>query len=135
FAAAVEHAGGGCLVAGEAVPDDLLDRVAGELGDRPVVTSAEPAARRLGELLAARGATVGDASVARAARAGLGVTGAAAAVAATGSVALDSRTRGTRWASLLPPVHLCVVDVNVLVPAPRSAERLVGEQVISRVAA
>ncbi|HEX6418776.1 MAG TPA: LUD domain-containing protein [Acidimicrobiales bacterium] len=126
FAAAVEHAGGTCHVAGDRVPDDLLDRVAREVGDRPVVTSGEPDARDLGGSLAARGATVEGASVAGAARAGLGVTGAAAAVAATGSLMLDSRAVGTRWASLLPPVHLCVVRVNVLVPAPADVLRGLG---------
>ena len=126
FADAVAHAEGTCHVVEGEVPDDLLDRVAAELGGRSVVTSAEPEARAVGRRLAARGAPVGDASVAAAAGAGLGVTGAVAAVAATGSVVLDSRAAGGRLASLLPTVHLCVVGVNNLFPAPADVLRGLG---------
>jgi L-lactate dehydrogenase complex protein LldG len=131
FAAAVAHADGVChVVAGDmadgGVPDDLLDRLVAELGDRSVVTSAEPAAQAVGRRLADRGVTVSDATVEAAARAGLGVTGAVAAIAATGSVVLDSRAAGGRTASLLPSVHLCVVAVNSLFPAPADVLRGLG---------
>jgi L-lactate dehydrogenase complex protein LldG len=126
FAAAVEHAAGVCHVVDRDVPDELLDRLVAELGGRSVVTSAEPAAQAVGRRLAERGVTVEDATVEGAARAGLGVTGAAAAVAATGSLVLDSRVAGGRVASLLPAVHLCVVDVNSLLPAPADVLRRLG---------
>jgi L-lactate dehydrogenase complex protein LldG len=126
FADAVAHAEGTCHVVERAVPDDLLDQLVDELGDRSVVVSAEDGARAIGRRLADRGAAVEDASVESAARAGLGVTGAVAAVAATGSVVLDSRAAGGRAASLLPAVHLCVVAVNTLFPAPADVLRRLG---------
>jgi L-lactate dehydrogenase complex protein LldG len=141
FVAAVAHAEGTCHVvpgtagggdssdAGGVGLDGLLDDLVAELGDRSVVVSAEPAARDLGRRLAARGTTVADATVERAAAAGLGITGAVAAVAATGSVVLDSRVAGGRSASLLPTVHLCVVSVNSLVAAPADVLRRLGSAV------
>lgn len=118
FAAAVEAADGVCHVVEGDVPGDLLDRLVAELGDRSVVVTPEPLSQGVGRRLAERGATVADASVERAAAAGLGVTGAVAAVAATGSVVLDSGVAGGRIASVLPTVHLCVASVNTLLPTP-----------------
>jgi L-lactate dehydrogenase complex protein LldG len=126
FVEAVRHAEGTCHVAPGGVPDDLLDRLVAELDGRPVVTSAEPVAAGVGARLAARGAAVAEATPERAAAAGLGVTGAIAAIAATGSVVLDSRAAGGRTASLLPAVHLCVIDVNCLCPTPADVLRRLG---------
>jgi len=126
FVAAVAHAEGVYHVVDREVPDDLLDRLVDELGDRGVVTSREPAAERIGERLAGRGAAVGPATVEAAAAAGLGVTGAVAGVAATGSMVLDSRVAGGRIASLLPSVHLCVLSVNNLLATPADALRNLG---------
>jgi L-lactate dehydrogenase complex protein LldG len=126
FADAVTHAEGTCHVVAGGVPDDLLDRLVDELDGRPVVTSAEPLAVAVGARLAERGAPVSPATPETSAAAGLGVTGAVAAVAATGSLVLDSRAAGGRTASLLPAVHLCVVEVNVLVPTPADVLRRLG---------
>jgi L-lactate dehydrogenase complex protein LldG len=126
FAAAVEAADGTCHVVEGVVPDELVDRLVAELGDRSVVVTPEPLAQGVGRRLAERGATVEEASVERAAAAGLGVTGAVAAVAATGSVVLDSRVAGGRIASVLPAVHLCVASVNSLLPTPGDVLRRLG---------
>lgn len=126
FADAVAHAEGTCHVVAGDVPDDLLDRLGAELGGRPVVTSAEPLATGVGARLAARGVEVSAATPETAAAAGLGVTSAVAAVAATGSLVLDSRAAGGRSASLLPAVHLCVVNVNSVVPTPADVLRRLG---------
>ena len=126
FADAVAHAEATCHVVAGDVPDDLLDALVGELAGRPAVVSAEPMAQAVGARLAARGVEVADSTPERAAAAGLGVTGAVAAVAATGSIVLDSRAAGGRTTSLLPAVHLCVVDVNVLVPTPADVLRRLG---------
>jgi L-lactate dehydrogenase complex protein LldG len=133
FADAVAHAASTCHVVDGDVPDELLDRVVDELAGRSVVTSAEPVARAVGRRLAERGVTVEDATatdavVEAASRAGLGVTGAVAAIAATGSLVLDSRAAGGRIVSLLPPVHLCVVAVNTLVAAPADVLRGLGSE-------
>lgn len=126
FADAVAHAEGTCHVVAGEVPDDLLDRLVAELGGRPVVTSAEPVATAVGARLAERGVEVAPATPETSAAAGLGVTSAVAAVAATGSLVLDSRAAGGRTASLLPAVHLCVVAVNTLVPTPADVLRRLG---------
>ncbi len=129
FADAVAHSEGTCHVVDGDVPDDLLDRLVAELGDRPAVVSAEPEATAFGERLAARGVEAGEATPERAATAGLGVTSATAAIAATGSVVLDSRRAGGRVASLLPSVHLCVVPVNRLFTTPGDVLRHLGSGV------
>lgn len=126
FVDAVDHADGTCHVVDGEVPDDLLDRLVDELDGRSVVMSAEPEAQDVGHRLAGRGVTVEPATVGSAARAGLGVTGAVSAIAATGSVVLDSRAAGGRVASLLPTVHLCVVAVNNLFPTPADVLRRLG---------
>jgi L-lactate utilization protein LutC len=126
FAAAVAHAEGTCHVVAGEVPDDLLDRLVDELEGRSVVVTAEPLARAVGDRLAARGVTVADATPELAAAAGLGITSAVAAIAATGSLVLDSRAARSRTASLLPPVHLCVVAVNTLFSAPADVLRGLG---------
>jgi L-lactate dehydrogenase complex protein LldG len=48
--------------------------------------------------------------------AALGVTAASAAVAETGSIVVQSRFGQERSASLLPPVHLAIVDTGLLLP-------------------
>jgi L-lactate dehydrogenase complex protein LldG len=130
FAAAVAAAEGTCHVVERGpehdVPDDLLDRLVAELDGRPAVATPEPQAQAVARRLAARGVMVEPATVEAAARAGLGVTGAAAAVAATGSVVLDSRRASGRTASLLPAVHLCIASVNSLVPTPADVLRRLG---------
>jgi L-lactate dehydrogenase complex protein LldG len=126
FADAVAHAEGTCHVVEGDVPDALLDQLVAELIGRAVVVSAERAAQAVGARLAARGVAVEDATPERAARAGLGVTSAVAAIAATGTVVLDSRAAGGRTASLLPAVHLCVVPVNSLFPTPADVLRRLG---------
>ena len=126
FADAVAHAEGTCHVVEGDVPDDLLDRLADELGGRTAVTSRRARRRGGRARLATRGVGVGHATVDTAAAAGLGITGAVAAVAATGSVVLDSRAAGGRIASLLPAVHLCVVNVNNLFSTPADVLRTLG---------
>jgi L-lactate dehydrogenase complex protein LldG len=132
FAAALAQVDGTCHVveAGPdgALPGELVGRLVAELDDRSAVVSDEPAARAVGRQLAARGVAVHDATVEHAARAGLGVTGAVAAIAATGSIVLDSRAAGGRSASLLPAVHLCVVSVNSLRETPADVLRGLGSE-------
>lgn len=112
----VEGAGGGAEL-----PADLLGRLVAELAGRPVVVSDEPEAAAVGRQLAGEGVAVLPPTPENAASAGLGVTSARAGIAATGSLVLDSRRSGSRSASLLPPVHLCVIGVNKLVATPRDA--------------
>ena len=88
-------------------------------GIRTAVATAERSVVPVVEALRAAGVAVGDATDRdAAAEADLGVTGCRAAVASTGSVVVGSDVGGARWASLLPRVHLCVVDAGTVVAHP-----------------
>jgi hypothetical protein len=100
------------------LPGELVDRLVTRLDEGPVVASSDPEAVAVARQLRSRGVAVLPATREAAAEARLGLTGAVAGVAATGSVALDSRRAGGRLAALLPPVHLCVLGVNKLVRTP-----------------
>lgn len=111
------------------VDDDLVALVGDLVGRydvREAVTSAEPLTQRAAEVLRAHGVTVSPYDRDTGARAQLGVTGAVAAIAATGSVVVDSRAAGGRGASLLPAVHLCLVDASQLVATPSDVLRPLG---------
>jgi L-lactate dehydrogenase complex protein LldG len=127
FARAVGEAGGVCHLVEGTIPDTLLDHIVAELGGWSAVVSAEPEAKALGEKLAARGVEVSEATADAAAGATMGVTSAIAGVAATGSVVLDSRRAGGRLASLLPPVHLCVLTAERIVATPAEVLRGLGD--------
>lgn len=104
-----------------------LEEVVAEVIERHAiqraVVSQEPAARAVRGLLELRGVEVTDHDPATSAGADLGVTSCVAAVAATGSVVVDSDVAGGRGASLLPPVHLCVVPRGLVVATPSDVLR------------
>jgi L-lactate utilization protein LutC len=104
----VEADGVGAVVVG------LADRH----GARSAVRTPEPGVEAAASALAGGGVAVEDYSPEAASRADLGLTGAVAAVAATGSVVLDTDAAGSRGAGLLPPVHVCVVGEDQLVATP-----------------
>ncbi len=127
FARSVEEAGGVChLVEGE-IPETLLDHVVAELDGWEAVVSAEPEAVALGHSLSGRGVGVRPATPEAAAHATLGLTSATAGIAATGSIVLDSRRGGGRLASLLPPVHVCVLPADRIVATPAEVLRGLGD--------
>lgn len=91
----------------EGLPVSLIDRLRRErvevLG--PILPTAEPErGARLAEL----------------ARAGMGVTGAAAAIAETGSLVLRHGPGRGRLASLLPPVHVAILRADQVHPTLES---------------
>jgi L-lactate utilization protein LutC len=93
---------------------------------RRAVTSAEPDAVAVGERLATRGVDVAPLSIDAAANADLGVTSCIAAIATTGTVVVSSNAAGGRGASLLPPVHLCLVPASRVVPTSAEVLRPLG---------
>jgi len=113
-------------VAGHAVPDDLLADLVMRYDIRSAVVSAEPEAAEVGRALEALGVTVESLSIEAAAGADLGVTSATYGFATTGSVVQESDVAGGRTASLLPPVHLCVLRVDRLVPSTAALLRTLG---------
>jgi L-lactate dehydrogenase complex protein LldG len=90
------------------------------------VLSRDPDADALGPALERLGATCAPYDPVSASTAALGVTGSVGAVAATGSVVLDASRAGGRGASLLPPVHLCVVRASTVVATPGEVLRAIG---------
>lgn len=126
FTAAARAAGATVTTtAGAAVPDGLVERWIHEHDVRRAVASAAPDVRPVAEAFAAAGVEVARPSVATAAAADLGITSASALVASTGSLAIRSDVDG-RLASLLPPVHLCVVPAARLVATPAAVLRVLG---------
>ena len=109
---------------------DVVDLISRH-GIRTAVATGEGAVAEVVEALLASGVAVGDAADRDlAAAADLGVTGCRAAVASTGSVVVGSDVPGARWASLLPRVHLCVVDVASVVGHPGDVLRRLGDEAL-----
>jgi L-lactate dehydrogenase complex protein LldG len=102
-------------VAGPHVPPDVIAEIVERNGVERAVVSREPEAVSVGDTLRASGVAVYNATIEACAAADLGVTGATAAIATTGTVVLRSDTTGSRSASLLPPVHLCVLAASRVV--------------------
>jgi L-lactate dehydrogenase complex protein LldG len=101
----------------------VVAAVVEEHGVRTAVVSAESEAEAVGDLLAGLGVDVVAYDPVAGATADLGVTSAVAAIAATGSVVVDAGVAGGRGASLLPPVHLCVLPADRLVATPSDVFR------------
>jgi len=97
------------------VPAEVLLRFVADHGIGTAVTSREPEAVSLGAILSAAGVDVAPYDREAAAAADLAVTSATHAIAATGTLVVDSATAGSRAVSLLPRVHLCVVPRTRLV--------------------
>ncbi len=90
------------------------------------MTSVEPEAVAVGAELRALAVEVEPLSIETAARADLGVTSATYGLATTGTVVQESAVAGGRTASLLPPVHLCVLPATRLVPSTSAVLRGLG---------
>jgi L-lactate dehydrogenase complex protein LldG len=82
------------------------------------VRTPEPEANTAAIALEQEGLTVDLYSPSLAADADLGLTGAVAGIAATGSVVLDASVAGGRGAGVLPPVHVCVLPEERIVATP-----------------
>ena len=89
-------------------------RLASELGVRMAVLGAEPEVQALRRALEGAGVDAVDHDLEVAAGADLGITGAVAGVAATGSVVVSSAASGGRGATVLPTVHLCLLPLDRL---------------------
>jgi len=85
---------------------------------RSVVRTPEPEVNTAANALEQHGMTVDLYDPERGAGADLGLTGAVAGVAATGSIVLDASVAGGRGAGLLPPVHVCVLSESRIVATP-----------------
>ena len=114
-------------IAGDAVPAAYVDALLAERPIRRAVVSREPEAAHVAELLAARGVDIAPVGKEASAAADLGVTGAIAGLATTGSVVQHSGRAGGRTASLLPPIHLCVLPASRVVASTADVLRTLGD--------
>lgn len=105
-------------------PEELVAEIARRHRVVRAVVAADADAQSVAPALEAHGIEVAPVSKANSAEADLGVTGAHAAIATTGTVVQHSGEAGGRTASLLPPVHLCVLRASRIVAT--SAEVLRG---------
>lgn len=141
FADALSSLGGVARIVDSAeAAGALLDEalaLARTTDDRPVrvVLSADPECAGLAEVLVERD----DVEVLdydnphTVATADLGITGARAAVALTGSLVVDAARAGGRSVSLLPPVHLALVGVDAIVATPGESWRVMAGPLSSNV--
>jgi L-lactate dehydrogenase complex protein LldG len=113
-------------VAPGGVPAFLAEVVAAHGTGRAVV-GRDPEMDGVAAHLAALGVEVLDwDGPGAAARADLGVTGAAFGIAATGSIVVAAGRAGGRGASLLPPVHAALVREEALLKTPADLWRHMG---------
>ena len=106
----------------------VVDAVVARLGVRRAVASKQPEAWAVVERLTAAGVDVQPLSRDASAAADLGVTVATAAIATTGTVVQRSDVVGGRTASLLPPVHLCLVPASCIVANSADVLRRLGDE-------
>ena len=109
------------------VPDALIVDVVTRHNVRRAVVTPEPDVDGVAARLADLGVDVGGVSVPTSAAADIGVTSAVAAIATTGTVVQDSGAAGGRSASLLPPVHLCVLPASRIVATSADVLRGLGD--------
>jgi L-lactate dehydrogenase complex protein LldG len=114
-------------IAGAVVPDDVLGDIVARHDVSRAVISRDDEAVEIGQRLTSMGVEVATVSATASARADLGVTAAAAGLAATGTLVQDSHRSGGRTASLLPRVHLCVLPASRIVPSTAAVLRPLGD--------
>jgi L-lactate utilization protein LutC len=112
------------------LPVEFLADLVGRHRVRVAVVSREPEAQAVGEVLETLGVEVRSVTKDASVQADLGVTSAVAAIATTGTLVQDSHVTGGRTASLLPPVHLCVLPVARIVPTSAEVLRHLGRQAL-----
>ena len=95
-------------------------------GVHRIVVSNEPEAQAVAALLTPMGIIASPVSKDASAEADLGITSAMAALATTGTVVQHSGQAGGRTASLLPPVHLCVLPASRIVASTAEVLRGLG---------
>lgn len=107
--------------------DGYLDELVATHTVRRAVVSNEPEAQAIGRRLAERGVEIAPVGKDASAAADLGVTSAIAGLATTGSVVQHSGAAGGRTASLLPPIHLCLLPASRIVASTSDVLRGLGD--------
>lgn len=113
FVEVLEGVGGHCTVVRDEVEAlSALQRIATGLEAREVAVSDAPLARRIAEGLTGTDVFTGWEDRARLLACDLGVTGAQWGIAETGTLVLDSEAEKHRLVSLVPPVHVAILDAD-----------------------
>jgi L-lactate utilization protein LutC len=119
----------GAIVRRSGDPSAVIEEVIAAESVRSAVVSAEPETASAAGILEAAGVEVLPWNgTEAAARADLGITGAAFGIAATGSIVVDAGRAGGRTASLLPPVHLAILPADRLLKTPADLWRHMPER-------
>lgn len=124
FTSAATKVGAEIIAGADEELRSVLQRVVADVAPKRAVVSDDPECDGVAAILAELGVEVlegGDPAVV--ATADLGVTGALAGVALTGSLLVDSGRARTRLASLLPETHLALLPADRIVPSPGSLLR------------
>ncbi len=114
-----EHVGGHVhLARDEEAAGAALEKIVEELGARDVAISDDPRVRRLAGRLGERARHFdGWRERRRLFECDLGLSGAQWGIAETGTLVLDSNLEKHRLVSLVPPVHVAVLDASAILPA------------------
>jgi len=103
------------VVDSPSIPMELLADIVARHGVATAVIGAEPSLVALPGALSKLGVRCDPLDVERAAAADMGITTAVYGIATTGTFVQDSSVTGGRTASLLPPLHLCLLPRSAIV--------------------
>lgn len=107
----------------------LLRRIVGEIAPDRVAVADSQHSDEIRKVLATLGVEmVPIDDTAAIASADLGITGTTAGIALTGSVVIDTSQSGSRLASLLPDMHLALLEMRRILPTPGEFFRTLGER-------
>jgi L-lactate dehydrogenase complex protein LldG len=113
FQQSLEAVGGHCIVVqGEAEATEAVRQIVGQLRAGRLAISDSPLVKRLLHPLAAEVELLKSAAKADLFQCHIGVTGAQWAIAETGTIALESDVERHRLASLVPPVHVAIIEAE-----------------------
>lgn len=126
FELAADASGSELMPSGD--DEAVVDRILSEVGPQIVAVSGDAECDGLTELLIARGVEIAARNdIAEIATADLGITGALAGVALTGSLVVDAGRAHGRLVSLLPKVHVAMLSRRRIVPTPGDVWRQMAE--------
>lgn len=111
FRQSLEAVGGHChVLAGDAEATQAVREIAASVQAHRIAISDSPLVRRLLQPLEATVELVSEAAKADFFKCDIGITGVQWAIAETGTLVLESDVEKHRLASLVPPVHVAIVE-------------------------
>jgi L-lactate dehydrogenase complex protein LldG len=109
----LEAVGGDCsIVYDETEAAEVLLAIIGQNNARKIALSDSPLVKKIAGFLRMDAEFIENASADVLFESDLGVTGAQMAIAETGTLVLESETERHRRTSLVPPVHVCVLEAK-----------------------